>query len=564
LFTFRPGNVGLHRAHLEGTIIGTPDESTVFLQDGTGGIAVSTRDSATPPFGSSVEVVGFPITIDGVPRLQEAQVKPKGKSSPVKPVTLADEDSLSIEHHGTLVRIRGRLVGSSPQNQGYNLSLQFGLLPVQATLADTGKDKKLSRLAVGSVLEATGVYTAKLTPDHKVRAFDLMLRSPSDIRVLQRPSWWMSGKALWVLSGLGLILGLALAWAAMLRREVSQRTAQLRFEIDGHKRTERELQAEIAERKRMQEQVERTHKDLLSASREAGMAEVATSVLHNVGNVLNSANVSTTLLVDLVKRSKAGNVSRAALMLQEHSADLGDFLSHDQRGRQLPSYLARLADHLNQEQTTLLAELESVRKSLEHVKDIVTMQQNYAKVIGVVENVKPAELMEDAVRMNAGALERHEVTVVRDYDPDALPEIAVEKHKVLQVLVNLVRNAKYACDESPQPDKRVVVRVWNGEEKIRFQVVDNGVGIPPENMSRIFHHGFTTRKGGHGFGLHSGALVAQDLGGTLRAESEGPGKGATFVLELPLRPAAARQVAPHPEPQPLPETQTVGQTPTFD
>jgi len=168
------------------------------------------------------------------------------------------------------------------------------------------------------------------------------------------------------------------------------------------------------------------------------------------------------------------------------------------------------------------------------------------------------------VRMNAGALERHEVTVVRDYDPDALPEIAVEKHKVLQVLVNLVRNAKYACDESPQPDKRVVVRVWNGEEKIRFQVVDNGVGIPPENMSRIFHHGFTTRKGGHGFGLHSGALVAQDLGGTLRAESEGPGKGATFVLELPLRPAAARQVAPHPEPQPLPETETVGQTPTFD
>ena len=134
--------------------------------------------------------------------------------------------------------------------------------------------------------------------------------------------------------------------------------------------------------------------------------------------------------------------------------------------------------------------------------------------------------------MNLGALNRHGVEVVRDFEK--VPPMNVEKHKILQILINLLRNAKYACDESGRADKRLTVRVANGRQRLKISVIDNGVGIAPENLTRIFNHGFTTRKNGHGFGLHSGALAAREMGGSLTVQSEGPGQGAAFTLELPV------------------------------
>jgi len=181
----------------------------------------------------------------------------------------------------------------------------------------------------------------------------------------------------------------------------------------------------------------------------------------------------------------------------------------------------------------LLGELEALRKNAGHIKDIVATQQSYAKVVGVTETIEVTELVEDALRVNMEALARHDVRLVREFAP-GLPAISVDKHKVLQILVNLIRNAKHACDDAARDDKRLTVRVANGEGKLKISVIDNGVGIARENLTRIFNHGFTTRKNGHGFGLHSGALAAKELGGALLAMSDGPGKGATFTLELPV------------------------------
>jgi signal transduction histidine kinase len=172
---------------------------------------------------------------------------------------------------------------------------------------------------------------------------------------------------------------------------------------------------------------------------------------------------------------------------------------------------------------------------VDHVTDIVAMQQSYAKVSMVTESVRVIDLVEDAVRMNTSALIRHDVHFFREYDED-VPEVNVEKHKVLQILVNLIRNAKHACEESGQAQKRLTLRVSNGSDKIRITLIDNGVGIPAENLNRIFNYGFTTKKDGHGFGLHSGALAARQMGGSLTARSEGPHKGAEFTLELPCAP----------------------------
>jgi len=304
--------------------------------------------------------------------------------------------------------------------------------------------------------------------------------------------------------------------------------------------------SDITERKQAEEDLKKAQGELLQASRLAGMAEVATNILHNVGNVLNSVNVSTSLLANQVKRSKVANLARAASLIHQHAANLGEFLTHDPKGQRLPNYLAQLAEHLLQEHAVMTEELDSLQKNVEHIKDIIVVQQGYARVLGVSESVPAAEVVEDALRMSAESLQRHGVEVVRDYDPALLPTITIEKHKILQILVNLISNAKYACVESKRPDKRLTLRLACDEASLRIWVIDNGVGVAPENLTRIFNHGFTTRKDGHGFGLHSSALAASDLGGSLRVQSDGPGQGTTFTLELPL-PKAGGAVEPPPD-----------------
>jgi len=262
------------------------------------------------------------------------------------------------------------------------------------------------------------------------------------------------------------------------------------------------------------------------------MAEIATNVLHNVGNVLNSVNVSAGLIVENVKKSRISSLPKVAVLLQEHTHELGAFITNDSRGKHLPVYLAQLSENLLADQETIIRELDSLRRNVEHIKEIVAMQQNYATVGGVKEMINVVSLVEDSMRMNEGALSRHGVEVIREFAN--VPSMNLEKHKILQILVNLVRNAKYACDESGRTDKRLTVRIANGDGAVRISVIDNGVGIPQENLTRIFNHGFTTRKTGHGFGLHSGALAAKEMGGSLTVHSDGPGQGATFTLELPF------------------------------
>jgi PAS domain S-box-containing protein len=291
---------------------------------------------------------------------------------------------------------------------------------------------------------------------------------------------------------------------------------------------------DTTERKQADVELERVHKQLMAASRQAGMAEIATNVLHNVGNILNSVNVSLSLVVDRVKQSKAPSLCRVATLLKEKGQLVGTFITSDERGKTIPAYLITLGERLVTDQKMALQELASLRENLDHIKSTVAMQQNYAKRCGVTETVAVVELVEDSVRLNAGAFARHGVTLMREFAE--VPSISVDKHKVLQILVNLMRNAKHACNESGKVEKIVTLRIERAFNTVRISVLDNGVGISAENMTRLFTHGFTTRRSGHGFGLHSSALAARELGGSLRAESAGLGCGAGFILELPLIP----------------------------
>lgn len=280
------------------------------------------------------------------------------------------------------------------------------------------------------------------------------------------------------------------------------------------------------------------HKQLVQTSRQAGMAEVATSVLHNVGNVLNSVNVSCSVITQKVHKSRITSVAKIADLLAKHTECLPEFFATDPMGQNLPDFLGKLAGHLSNEQAAILSEVELLAKNIEHIREVVAMQQSYATVVGVHETLPIRDLMEDALHFSGTALARHGVEVIRKYE--AVPLVSVDKHKALQILVNLVRNAKHALTDSGRDDKQLIAQIVRKDDHVAVSLRDNGIGISPENLTRIFAHGFTTKKDGHGFGLHSGVLAAREMGGRLTVHSDGPGTGATFTLELPLTPTGSR------------------------
>jgi C4-dicarboxylate-specific signal transduction histidine kinase len=315
-----------------------------------------------------------------------------------------------------------------------------------------------------------------------------------------------------------------------LEHKIEQRTAEL-------SRANADLSREISERKRAEGELAAVHQELLAAARRAGMAEIATGVLHNVGNVLNSINVSATLASDRIRQSKITELVRAVDLMEQHAGDLGAFITSDPKGKRLPEFLRLLAAHLTDERNDILKELDLLGSKVNHIKTIVSTQQSYAGVAGVVEDVDIATTVDDAMKLNSASLERHNITVVRDYGP--IGKVRLDTQKVLQILVNLIKNAKDAMSTGPDmPDRRLTLRTMvNDAGALEIQVIDNGLGVAKENLTRIFSHGFTTKQSGHGFGLHSSANAARELGGSLVAHSDGLGTGTTLILELPYVPA---------------------------
>jgi PAS domain S-box-containing protein len=293
---------------------------------------------------------------------------------------------------------------------------------------------------------------------------------------------------------------------------------------------------DITRQKLDAEQLDKLNRQLIDTSRSAGMADVATGVLHNVGNVLNSVSVSATVVADRLRHSKVLKLCRATAMLREQNSHLGDFLTTDPKGKLIPGFLSTVSEELASERTELIARMDAVGEHIKHIREIVTMQQNYAKVSGVYENLSPMELVEDGLRLNVAAFERHHIELVREFEEN-LPKVCVDRHKFLQILINLLRNAKHAMEHVVERERRMIIRMgMASSDRVKVVISDNGIGIPPENMSKIFNHGFTTKKDGHGFGLHSGANAAKEMGGSLTARSDGHGQGAEFTLELPAAP----------------------------
>lgn len=310
-----------------------------------------------------------------------------------------------------------------------------------------------------------------------------------------------------------------------LEHRVAERTAQLTHSNE-------ELSREVAERIRAEEELEAAHHRLMDTARRAGMAEIATGVLHNVGNVLNSINISATLVADSLRQSKLSQLARAVALLDEHEDDLASYVATDTQGKQIPRFLRIVTDHLLAEHREMIGESETLTTKVDHVKAIIATQQSYAGATGVIESFDLSETLEDSIKLQSAAFERHGIRISREFAE--LPPVVADKQKLLQILINLVKNAKDAMLQGGKQNT-LTIRTLLLDDAVRVEVCDTGVGIHQENLTRIFSHGFTTKADGHGFGLHSCANAAREMGGSLSARSDGLGKGASFILELPLR-----------------------------
>ncbi|HUG12758.1 MAG TPA: PAS domain-containing sensor histidine kinase [Opitutaceae bacterium] len=664
-----------HRVQVSGIVALHRPGAFFYLEDGADRLLVLSRQEEPLKPGERVDVVGIPGNEGGRLVMRDAVYRSVGSGPAPTATPLEDAEIPRLELDGMTVQLRGQLLDESEIAGGTQLRLKHDTTIFEA-FGPTVQD---GTLIVGSILEVKGVYRVQFDEYRQPRGFAIDLRTPTDVRVVERPSWWTPSRLLWV--GCAMIVavlltagwGLSLARKNQLLREadcelhkaneeletrVADRTRDLRLEITQRQASEETLAQErrllrtlidslpvylyvkdtggrfvignlphakllgadsgldvagksdfelhppeLAKRYEEDDQrVLRTGESLLlheepsnilgkpgwfsttkvplrdgsgtitgligisqditerkiadserdvlqqrfaESSRRAGMAEVATGVLHNVGNVLNSVNVSAGVLRDTLRASEVSTLSRVAALLREHAGDMDEFLTASQKGRMLPGVVIQLAEQLEKEHATLNAEQTHLLRNVEHIKSIVAMQQNYATVSGIREKVRLVDLLRDVLQMHAVSFARHGIEVARDFED--LTEMILDKHKVMQILVNLVTNARQAIDGTQRRSGRIHVSLQKaGDDRVRVSISDDGVGIPPENFTRIFSHGFTTRQDGHGFGLHSGALAAREMGGSLTVESAGAGMGATFVLELPFHVQARTEVASNP------------------
>ncbi len=338
--------------------------------------------------------------------------------------------------------------------------------------------------------------------------------------------------------------GLWLSWSARPLAAAGQRSrgavavfrdvTRRKEAEDRLSRAHDELERRVETRTR---ELREAQKQLVDSALAAGKAEVATNILHNVGNVLNGVNVLAQITRERLEIRQWQALQKVAELIDRNRDDLGRFLSEDSTGKQLPDYLLDLAGRQQSERLAIIERIERMAEQIEHIKRIVQMQQTHAKAASLNEETALAEVLETAIEINLPGLERHSVRIVRELDD--VPPMTMQKHKLLQILVNLISNAKYAMADVARDERELTLRLLlgQGSERVRIEVADNGCGIAPELLTRIFQHGFSTRREGHGFGLHASVLAANQLGGTLSGQSDGVGRGATFILELPIAPA---------------------------
>lgn len=326
-------------------------------------------------------------------------------------------------------------------------------------------------------------------------------------------------------------------WERAYKREkIAREKSELLLENSTRElyQTNQALEKDIAQHKATEEKLALLNAQLVIASRRAGISEIGTEVLHNIGNILSSVNTSISLLSNKITNSSMNGIVMLTQLLKEHEDDWKTFLIENPQGQLLPKYLSQLAKKWTDDKNYLLEEVMALDKNIQYIREIIERQNFIASTQGTTEEFDLSDLIEDALALNRVHYERTHVEIICNFAP--IKKVIIDRVKLLQIITNLIKNSIDAIIQNNSATKRITVSIQESDAThCMIQVQDTGIGILPENIAKIFSYGFTTKTSGHGFGLHSSALFAQEMGGNLSAKSEGISKGATFTLILPLQ-----------------------------
>jgi|AntRauTorcE11897_2_1112592.scaffolds.fasta_scaffold06060_4 signal transduction histidine kinase len=291
------------------------------------------------------------------------------------------------------------------------------------------------------------------------------------------------------------------------------------------------LEKKVSEQAAQLEKFKNSQCEVVEKAHKAGMADIASGVLHNVGNVLNSVNTSSSLIREKIKKSKLSNFIQANAVLRENIDEIGQFISGNPKGKKLMEYYLSLEEPMKKEQDELLRLIGRLTEKTDLINEVIAAQQNYAGASRQMEAASLSEMIDNALSLQAGSIERHSLNVKKMLN--ATDQAIVNRSKLIHVLVNIIKNAIESMEDNHPENKYLVIETWLNSDMVHLSVTDNGKGIEPEHLEKIFSHAFTTKKNGHGFGLHSSANYMTEMGGKIEVASEGLGKGATLTLFLP-------------------------------
>lgn len=278
-------------------------------------------------------------------------------------------------------------------------------------------------------------------------------------------------------------------------------------------------------------QLKEAQQELIEKAHQAGMADIATGTLHNVGNILNSVKTSTQVMSDLIHESQISSLTKANDLLRENMNNLEDFICNNPKGKKLLHYYQKLEEVFAAEREEMIKHIQRLNIKVDAIVEVIAAQQAYAGTSSLTEEFPLVDIIDDALTMQSGSIERYNITIVKNYNVQ--PRIPVQKVKLVHILINLINNAKEAMLQTPPDQRKLIITIDRDTTgAVIVKISDTGHGISRENLDRIFSHGFTTRKDGHGFGLHSSANYMTEMHGEMHAESEGINKGATFFLKF--------------------------------
>ncbi len=296
------------------------------------------------------------------------------------------------------------------------------------------------------------------------------------------------------------------------------------------------IMLDITARKLAEEKLDTLNNQLLSSAKLAGMAEVATSILHNVGNVLNSVNISIELLKENLQKNKLEKLIAAIDMIDKNKENLFEYLNYDEKGKLVIQYLKAASNHLVKNKSMMTDEIINLHKSIDHIKDVIAMQQGFAGSSNLFQDVSLSGIIQEALRISTDLHAKYKIDVISNIED--FFEIKTDKIKLIQILINIIKNAKDSFVMAKNIENKKITIAINKirtNNLVEIIISDNGIGISADNLKRIFTFGFTTKSDGHGFGLHSSAIAAKELGGSIRVHSDGVNTGSSFILTLPCR-----------------------------